>query len=122
MALTETEKTRVRELLGYNTAYIDFFAEARMNQLSDTEQTKLRALLASCDAVDAKLADVAIGARAGIVQVDEVTFSSDVAAAARAIRSHGRMVIGRIAVMLLTAPHNDYYGTGIDVSTLPAAG
>lgn len=111
MALTDTQKAKVRAYLGFSSMYIDTIAETRMNTLTSDEITMVTGYLASLAAIDTKLGSL-VGESLGLRRVDEIEWQDGARAALDAARGVGRMYVMQLSIMLGTTPLADYYGSG----------
>lgn len=108
MALTDTQKAQVRFYLGYQDQFrnMNTTLESQLSAgLSAEAEVIVGATLVSLAAVDTQL--TAAHGRLKALKVGSITLTGD--GEVKALRSEGRMYVGRIASLYGVQPINDVY-------------
>ena len=110
MALTETQKTRVRMYLGYERGFdINSRLASKLISLSAEEETEVGGVLTQLTAIDTKMASVATSATPQVKRVDEIEFRDDDPLVF--LVDQGRRLVRRLEALLRVPAALDYYGT-----------
>jgi hypothetical protein len=108
MALTDAQKASVRFYLGYQDQFrnMNTALESQLSAgLSSDAETLVIATLANLAAVDAQL--LTAHGRLKAMKVGSITLTGD--GEVMALRSQGRLYVGRLAAMYGVQPLNDVY-------------
>lgn len=106
------EKQAIRLYLGYPNEfrYANTRLEGILNVVDDEALDQVRSLLTQIVAVDELITTIGI-TNVGLKQVDEIHFFDGVTQINQQ-RKAGRILIGRLSIILGVPPYSDYYGTG----------
>jgi hypothetical protein len=111
MSLQLAEKQLLRLYLGFPNEfrYANTRLEGILNIVDDEAVNQIRDLMAQVKAVDLLITTIGI-TNVGIKQVDEIHFFDGVTQINQQ-RKAGRILIGRISIILGVPPYSDYYST-----------
>lgn len=113
--LQPAEKQRIRLLLGFPSEFR--FASTRLEGILTTVDDEgidqIRAILTKITVVDEAIALSGISGAGALKQVDEIHFygSNSSLTLSALQRKEGRILIGRLSIILGVPPYSDYYGT-----------
>jgi len=116
-AFTDAQKAAIRQYLGFSELFhdVDTRLESQMSEIgtrSPDAATRIVNNLTALAAIDTRLTSALDNL--DLVRAEDVTFLGP--AQLEAIRTHGRMLIGQIAITLEVQPRRDYYSTGAEMS------
>jgi hypothetical protein len=111
MALSNADKSNLRYWLGYSARFYqtDSNLEQAMNAVGsdDTVVGLLQSLVTRCVAIDAKLVDAEGRQRYEAADQEAIVYRGYAELAA--LRSQGRMTVGRMAALLAVTPRHDAF-------------
>jgi len=111
VALTETQKAKVRAYLGWQRGYdLNSALEDKLANSTAEEEAIVTATLTRLDAIDTALDALAVDDSSRLVQVDEIQLSDR-----DPFEQHcaqGRRLIARLVALFGVEPRRDYYSDG----------
>jgi hypothetical protein len=109
VALTETQKTKVRMYLGYERGFdLNSRLESRMISFSAEEETEVGSVLVDLGDIDTKLKTVALN-NLDLEKAEDVTFRGP--EQLDALREFGRSLIQRLVALTGVEAAIDFYGS-----------